>query len=59
MAKFILTSHIRGVHQNAYLQICDICARVFKSKQVFEFHRDSNCGTDMQRKSQCNICGAW
>lgn len=59
MSKSVLRIHIRGVHQFAYAHICDICAKVFKSKQVFELHRESKCGTDVKLKSQCDICGAW
>lgn len=59
MSKSILTSHIRGVHENAYVQICDVCAKVFKSKKILESHRELHFVTDVKPRLQCSICGSW
>lgn len=50
--------HIRGIHLNAFNQICHICARTFRSKQVYKEHLREHLETDIP-KLQCTICGTW
>ncbi|KAJ6641728.1 1,5-anhydro-D-fructose reductase [Pseudolycoriella hygida] len=58
VSKSVLASHIRGVHEFAFAHVCDICARVFKSKHVFQNHMQEH-STITRPKMQCNVCGAW
>lgn len=58
VSKAVLASHIRGVHEFAFAHVCDICARVFKSKHVFQNHMQEH-STTTRPKMQCNVCGAW
>lgn len=54
----LLQSHIRFVHTDKCTRICDICAKVFKSKQSLKMHTDvEHSGLDM--KVQCQICKQW
>lgn len=58
--KNTLRNHIKCVHEAAcnVISICDICAKVFKSKQSLQTHRQQHFEQD-QPKLQCTICGAW
>lgn len=53
----IRDAHVRLVHEFVYAQICDICAKVFKTKQQLDHHTIA-MHTDTP-KVQCDICGIW
>lgn len=56
----MLDYHIRGVHEFAYQNICEICAKVFKSKHQCEHHRRLEHSDAKNRpKYQCTQCGAY
>jgi len=52
-------THFRVVHDKQNSYVCDICARVFKSRIVFDrHHNEIHLGIKPQ-KIQCQVCGAW
>lgn len=53
-----LKTHILNVHHRINEQICDICAKIFKSKEGFQDHMLSHMDTEEPR-IQCNYCGVW
>lgn len=53
-----LKHHIASVHERAYSQICEICAKTFKTKQGFREHLSTHNDTD-ETRVQCSYCGAW
>lgn len=55
--KSVLFAHIRNVHQSAFVQVCDVCAKTFKNKYILEQHRKLHSVDDMP-KLKCHICGA-
>lgn len=57
--KSILDAHIRNVHQNLNVQICDVCAVVFKNKYTLKQHKIDVHGDNSQPKLQCDLCGSW
>lgn len=54
----ILQTHIRGVHENTSVYICEICAKSFKSKSLFERHGLLHSNVE-QPRIQCHICNQW
>lgn len=58
LTKSVLANHIRGVHENAFAHMCHICAKTFKSKQVYELHQRAHM-EQAPPKLQCTICGSW
>jgi hypothetical protein len=55
----ILNTHIRGVHEGAYMHVCEVCAKVFKSKMFFEKHKMDVHMNIQVPKIQCQLCGSW
>lgn len=53
-----LKTHILRVHERVEERICDICARIFKSKEGFQDHMLSHRETKEPRV-QCTQCGIW
>lgn len=53
-----LKTHISKVHERAEERICDICARIFKSKEGFQDHMVSHREKEEPRV-QCTHCGIW
>jgi len=59
VSQAILTGHVRRVHFGSETTVCDICARIFKTRISFErHHAEIHLGIKPQ-KIQCQICGAW
>lgn len=54
----LLRAHKRVVHRHTYAHMCEICARVFKSRVFFEKHQLEHLGQNLP-KVQCPICEAW
>ncbi|CAD7078156.1 unnamed protein product [Hermetia illucens] len=54
----LLQTHRRYVHENAYGQMCHICAKVIRGKRLFAKHQLEHAGVTEPRV-QCEICGAW
>ncbi|GAB0100288.1 transcription factor grauzone-like [Sergentomyia squamirostris] len=52
----ILVQHVRRVHENACVNVCEICAKVFRSKNLFEKHVQEHSAGGLPRVP-CNICG--
>lgn len=52
----ILRGHILTDHVKAYEQVCDICAKVFKTKQNFKDHMMTHTN---ESRIQCSHCGTW
>lgn len=59
VTKSVLANHIRGVHENAFAHMCHICAKTFKSKQVYDLHLQHEHLDTEPPKLQCSICGNW
>jgi hypothetical protein len=57
--KTILTIHLKGVHEGAYVHVCEICAKVFKSKMFFLKHMEDVHTNTTRAKIQCQKCGKW
>lgn len=58
-SEHIMKMHILKVHERIDQRICDVCAKVFKTKEGFQDHWNTqHLGVDEPRV-QCNICGAW
>lgn len=53
-----LKMHILKVHKRVEERICDICAKIFKSKEGFQDHMLSHGDTEEPRV-QCTQCGTW
>ncbi|XP_037902467.1 transcription factor grauzone-like isoform X3 [Hermetia illucens] len=56
--KHALKTHIRGIHENAYSRICDICAKVLPSKGLFIKHKLEHEGI-VEPRVQCEECEKW
>lgn len=50
--------HVLKVHQRIHEQICDVCARVFYTKEGFQHHLLSHQQIE-ETKVQCSYCGEW
>lgn len=55
----VLKNHIRLVHENEFIQVCDICAKVFKNKAIYEQHYKLIHCENTTPPVQCKICGSW
>lgn len=53
-----LRLHTKKVHQLSDSQICDICARFFKSTKSYEYHYAIE-HTNIDHRVQCDICKKW
>ncbi|XP_058828726.1 zinc finger protein 558-like [Topomyia yanbarensis] len=54
-----LKHHIFTQHGEGQQFICDICARVFRSKRCLETHVKGHLGTRQEDKVQCTVCAVW
>uniref|UniRef100_A0A182Q9L4 C2H2-type domain-containing protein n=1 Tax=Anopheles farauti TaxID=69004 RepID=A0A182Q9L4_9DIPT len=54
-----LRKHLVSMHGEGEQHICDVCARVFRSKQSFETHRKDHEGRRLESKMQCELCSVW
>ncbi|XP_053674480.1 transcription factor grauzone-like [Anopheles nili] len=54
-----LRKHLVAVHGDGEKHVCEVCARVFRSKQCFETHRKDHQGRRMESKVQCELCAVW
>lgn len=52
-----LKNHIASVHERSYCQICEICAKTFKTKQGFREHLETHKDTE-ETRVQCSYCNA-
>ncbi|KAJ6634063.1 Transcription factor grauzone [Pseudolycoriella hygida] len=59
LSQTTLSYHIRVDHELAYQSVCDICARVFKDKNILRKHMKIHSTTVPQEKVQCHLCGTW
>lgn len=55
----ILKMHILKVHERIDQRICDVCAKVFKTKEGFQDHMKTQHMGIEEPRVQCTICGAW
>ncbi|GAB0094665.1 hypothetical protein DMENIID0001_099870 [Sergentomyia squamirostris] len=51
-----LSSHIRHMHDKTIYHVCEICAKMFKSKHVFVQHQKTH-NEEITPKLPCSICG--
>ncbi|XP_055609363.1 transcription factor grauzone-like [Uranotaenia lowii] len=54
-----LKKHLVAMHGDGEQHVCDVCARVFRSKQCFDTHVKGHLGTRLENKVQCNVCSVW
>uniref|UniRef100_A0A182PV69 C2H2-type domain-containing protein n=1 Tax=Anopheles epiroticus TaxID=199890 RepID=A0A182PV69_9DIPT len=54
-----LRKHLVSVHGEGEKHVCEVCARVFRSKQCFDTHRKTHDGSRQESKVQCDLCQAW
>ncbi|EDS26325.1 transcription factor grauzone [Culex quinquefasciatus] len=54
-----LKKHLVAMHGEGEQHVCDVCARVFRSKQCFETHVQGHLGTRLDNKVQCSVCSVW
>ncbi|GAB0100286.1 hypothetical protein DMENIID0001_162990 [Sergentomyia squamirostris] len=52
----ILVQHVRRAHENSCVNVCDICAKVFRCKNLFEKHVQEHSAGGLPRVP-CEICG--
>ncbi|XP_037824139.1 zinc finger protein 208-like [Lucilia sericata] len=55
-SKSLLSNHVRSVHLKKYINICDICGRSIRCKEVFERHMLQHEGKPLPTVS-CDVCG--
>lgn len=53
-----LRAHMLNIHKRTFEQICEICAKTFKTKQGFRDHLLTHNDT-LATRVQCSYCGAW
>lgn len=51
--------HILKVHERIDQRICDVCAKVFKTKEGFQEHMKTQHMGIEEPRVQCTFCGAW
>ncbi|XP_063702483.1 uncharacterized protein LOC134832401 [Culicoides brevitarsis] len=57
MSKYKLEKHMEQVHLNKNLYVCDICAKVYKTKSQYRYHyTTAHTEAAKQPKVQCDIC---
>ncbi|XP_058828725.1 transcription factor grauzone-like [Topomyia yanbarensis] len=54
-----LKKHLVAMHGDGEQYVCDVCARVFRSKQCFDTHVKGHLGTRLENKVQCSVCSVW
>lgn len=54
----ILKYHKLRVHEGSEQRVCDICAKVFKTKEGYQSHLATHMGVKEPR-AQCTLCGVW
>uniref|UniRef100_A0A182SDW1 C2H2-type domain-containing protein n=1 Tax=Anopheles maculatus TaxID=74869 RepID=A0A182SDW1_9DIPT len=54
-----LRKHLVAVHGEGEKHVCEVCARVFRSKQCFDAHRKEHEGRQHEGKVQCDRCDVW
>lgn len=54
-----LKKHMVMMHGEGEQHVCDVCARVFRTKQCFEKHVKMHMGTFEVERVQCQLCMAW
>uniref|UniRef100_A0A182YD30 C2H2-type domain-containing protein n=2 Tax=Anopheles stephensi TaxID=30069 RepID=A0A182YD30_ANOST len=54
-----LRKHMVAVHGEGEQHVCEVCARVFRSKQCFDAHRKEHEGRQHEGKVQCDQCDVW
>ncbi|XP_052894902.1 zinc finger protein 729-like [Anopheles moucheti] len=54
-----LRKHLVAVHGEGEKHVCEVCARVFRSKQCFDSHRKEHEGRRLEDKVQCELCMMW
>uniref|UniRef100_A0A182WKR3 C2H2-type domain-containing protein n=1 Tax=Anopheles minimus TaxID=112268 RepID=A0A182WKR3_9DIPT len=54
-----LRKHLVAVHGEGEKHVCEVCARVFRSKQCFDAHRKEHEGRRLESKVQCELCMVW
>ncbi|XP_053683701.1 transcription factor grauzone-like [Sabethes cyaneus] len=54
-----LKHHILTIHGEGEQFICDICARVYRTKRCLETHVKGHLGTRQEDKVQCTVCAVW
>lgn len=56
MSKYKLERHMEQVHLNLHLFVCDICAKVYKTKSQYRYHYTTAHPSEPQPKVQCKLC---
>nr|XP_019933142.2 transcription factor grauzone-like [Aedes albopictus] len=54
-----LKKHLVAMHGDGEQHVCDVCARVFRSKQCFDTHVKGHLGTRTENRVQCSMCSVW
>ncbi|XP_062553372.1 transcription factor grauzone-like [Armigeres subalbatus] len=54
-----LKKHMIMMHGEGEQHVCDVCARVFRTKQCFDKHVKMHLGTFEAERVQCQLCLAW
>ncbi|XP_065086278.1 zinc finger protein 557-like [Ochlerotatus camptorhynchus] len=54
-----LKKHLVMMHGEGEQYVCDICAKVFRSKPCFDKHVKIHMGTFEAERVQCGVCFAW
>ncbi|XP_050074443.1 zinc finger protein 883-like [Anopheles maculipalpis] len=54
-----LRKHLVAVHGEGEKHVCEVCARIFRSKQCLDAHRKEHEGRQLEDKVQCEQCKVW
>lgn len=54
-----LKKHLIALHGEGEQYVCDVCARVFRSKKCLDNHVKLHLGTRVEDKVQCSMCASW
>ncbi|XP_062553369.1 transcription factor grauzone-like [Armigeres subalbatus] len=54
-----LKKHLVAMHGDGEQHVCEVCARVFRSKQCFDTHVKGHLGTRTENRVQCSVCSVW
>ncbi|XP_065086548.1 transcription factor grauzone-like [Ochlerotatus camptorhynchus] len=54
-----LKKHLVAMHGDGEQHVCEVCARVFRSKQCFDTHVKGHLGTRTENRVQCSMCSVW
>lgn len=55
-SKYKLEQHMKQVHLNMNLYVCEICAKVYKTKTQYRYHHTTAHCAEPQPKAQCPLC---